>query len=436
MESTNLCDVLTATQTFNTNSCLTQVNCSAVGPCVFDLFDLVAFQPGGAFTYRLIQEWIVYHLNTANGRDPCPSCVTLELENADIIASNLITRICQPNSEIVGQYSATVVNSLISIFSAYNNGELGPGKCATDNEVYCAPQPDCGCTYTRGYWQSPRFRTYPYSSKKKSPDSVKDTCNWPSNSTDHKENDLVNCQISGVKITKWDVEHRTYKGKDLDTLGINKQWTNAMAQAIAFQLNLLNGACAVGCQHSEYISGQCELINQFYVADVYPFLQPNGQSCKVSSSTVIGTCGTACQSLCSELATLTACNMATVLESFNNGTNGIGPGHCESTPDGNVTRRGCCENCNCYSPACDPEIVYFASESSAPQTDDGLTLDEELDIAMLVFIIIGTLTVIGIGTMMCMWMRNPQSAFTMFMSKKFDAVTPVESKRGTFRFYN
>jgi hypothetical protein len=436
MENVTVCDALTAVASSDTLHTIISESCSLVGNCTLGLFDVVVAPATGNRWLQLLQQWIAYHLNTANGRSTCASCVTPELENADAIATQLLLQTCETGT-IPNQYFNETLISLRAILVSYNNGGgIGPERCTADDKIYCTPQPDCGCTYTRGYWQSPRFRTYPYSSKKKSPDSVKDTCNWPSNSTDHKEDDLVNCQVSGVKITKWDVEHRTYKGKDLDTLGINKQWTNAMAQAIAFQLNLLNGACAVGCQHSEYISGQCDLINEFYAVDVYPFLQPNGQSCKVSASTVIGTCGTACQSLCSELATLTTCNMATVLESFNNGTNGIGPGHCESTPDGNATRRGCCENCNCYSPACVPEIVYFASESSAPQTDDGLTLDEELDIAMLVFIIIGTLTVIGIGTMMCMWMRNPQSAFTMLMSKKFDAVTPVESKRGTFRFHN
>lgn len=431
MESVILCDALTAVQSLNSQNCLVPFNCSRTGACALNLFNIVEFQAGSNLVYAFIQQWIVYHLNTADGRDPCPSCVTDEMKNIDAIATQLIMKRCDSDS---GIYFGTIINSIGPLFEAYNNGELGPGKCTTDDKVYCTPQPDCGCTYTRGYWQSPRFRTYPYSSKKKSTDSVKDTCNWPSNSTDHKEDDLVNCGISGVSLTKWDVEHGTYKGKDLTNYGVNKQWISAMAQAIAFQLNLLNGACAVGCQHSDYISGQCALIEAFYAVDVSPFLLPTGQSCKVSPSTVIGTCGTACQTLCTKLGSYTTCNMATVLESFNNGTNGIGPGHCEAVPDGNATRRGCCENCNCYSPACVPEIVYFASEPTTPESDDGLTLDEELDIAMLFFIILGALSVASIAFMLFMCVNNPDSMFQRFMGKKYDMVTPQTVGVRKFRF--
>lgn len=434
MENVTVCDALTAVQSLDTNHIIADSSCSLVGSCALGLFDIVLTPAAGNQWLQLLQQWILYHLNTANGRNPCQSCVTVELENADAIATSLLLQTCETGT-IPNQYFNETLISIHSILLRYNNdGGIGPGKCATDDKVYCTLQPDCGCTYTRGYWQSPRFRTYPYSSKKKSTDSVKDTCNWPSNSTDHKENDLVNCGISGIMLTKWDVEHGTYKGKDLTNYGINKQWISTMAQAIAFQLNLLNGACAVGCQHSDYISGQCALIEEFYTVDVYPFLLPTGQSCKASTSTVIGTCGTACQALCAELGSYTTCNMATVLESFNNGTNGIGPGHCEATPDGNATRRGCCENCNCYSPACVPEIVYFASEPTTPESDDGLTLDEELDIAMLFFIILGALSVASIAFMLFMCVRNPDSTFQRFMGKKYDMVTPQTVGVQKFRF--
>jgi len=430
MENVTLEEALLAIQSQNTLNCLVPFNGTLFGSCLLNLFDIISFPAGPNSGYQLIQQWIVYHLNVAEGRAPCPSCVTPEIANIDAIVTQLIMKGCTGANSA---YNRNTIDTLLPILSAYNNGEYGPGMCQTDDQVYCTPQPDCGCTYTRGYWQSPRFRTYPYSSKKKSTDSVKDTCNWPVNETNHLENDLLNCKLGSASLTKWDVVHGTYKGKDLGAYSINKQWISAMAQAVAFELNLLNGACVVGCQHSEYISGQCALAQQFFVEDVSPFIDPLGQTCKVSTSTAIGTCGDACQSLCEELHVLTTCDMATVLASFNNGTNGIGPGHCEATPDGNATRRGCCENCNCYAPACTPEIILFQSEITEVSGGD-LTLEEELDIAMLFFIILGSLSIVFIAVMLFICVRNPTSTLNTYMGKKYDMVTAQPMQQTKWRF--
>lgn len=417
MEDVIVCDALLAVQALDTLHCLNASDCESPdsGNCVGTLLDLMGQPPASNYWLQLLHQWIAYHLNTAEERNPCPSCVVPELQNADAIATKLLLQYCE-SGFVSGEYPNELASEIQDILTAYNEGEIGPGHCEPTVPVFCTEQPDCGCTYTRGYWQSPRFRTYPYNSKKVGTDTVKDTCAWPINSTDHVEDDTLNCPpISGVK--KWDLIHGTFKGKVISSNKINPQWMSTMAQAIAFELNLLNGACAVGCVHSDFISGQCADVQTFFQLDVYPFIQSNGQICTVTLNTPIGACTDACQRLCDQLLPTgpTTCNMYDVLEAFNNGSSGIGPGHCESTPDGDPTRRGCCENCNCYQPACDPQIIALQSETTTATSDsDNLTLDEELDITLVV---LSSLILIGIIILLFLLCQKGRNFFSNAMAK-------------------
>jgi len=105
----------------------------------------------------------------------------------------------------------------------------------------------CGCTYTKGYWKSSRFSTWPR--KNQTSQSVENTCNWPispyqctgTNCT-HLENKKMNCLVSNKYVTYWTVMQTS----TAPTKTINAKWWLAAQQAIALQLNILNGLCASG----------------------------------------------------------------------------------------------------------------------------------------------------------------------------------------------
>jgi hypothetical protein len=428
IEFTSFCTAATALQASLDLQCLQPVACGQGGTCNQTLLSLLcASNAGGDKWGILFQQWLAFNLNIASGRNPCPACITPELENANAIATQLLLQYCGTgmgnNAE---SYPGNIAVELKDLFDAYNNGEIGPGHCGDNVSVFCVEQPDCGCTYTQGYWKSPRFRSPDFRAKTKSLESVKDTCTWPTNASIRIETQTMNCRVNGRNLTKWQILQTSTRPSN----SIDNKWWNAAKQAIAFQLNLLNGACVPGCAHSQYISGQCAVLQDFYTQDVFSFLQPSGQTCTLSPD--VSTCSAACQQLCTLLDPPFAgtCTMAIVAEAFNNGSYGIGPGHCEETPEGNATRRGCCENCNCYKPACNPEVI-LASETTTTASGDDDGKDDGVEIATLVIaaLILALLIVVAVLLYLKLCKAPNGSVGAEAKSRYFPVQAPVKLQR-------
>jgi hypothetical protein len=182
---------------------------------------------------------------------------------------------------------------------------------------------------------------------------------------------------------------------------INTKWWLAAQQTIALYLNILNGLCAGGCN----TNAKCANIRSFFDVDVSKFLGLNstGQLCTVSDKTVIGSCGTACQALCAVAGLPSkSCTMAVVAEIINSGNTSTFPEHCPKPDLITSARRGCCASCNCYAPACSPQIVQYQSVGETAETilsdeEHDLTLDEKVDIVIMTFVIVGAISsVIGV----------------------------------------
>jgi hypothetical protein len=242
---------------------------------------------------------------------------------------------------------------------------------------------------------------------------------------------------------------------------INQKWWQASQQAIAFYLNVLNGACATGCNTQ---SSTCTLIRAFFNVDIIPFLGlpsgvafptasstttgtpppppgPSGQSCTVADKTAIGTCGTSCKQLCTLIGvSSSSCTLAIVADAFNNGNTTNWPEHCQDADKANALRRGCCANCNCYDPACTGGIILYqnidvATEASGA-SDPHRTLDEKLDIVTVTFVIAGSVALLAIATILYMAICSPKSKYYTSLMNKVDytvvpggAAAPIRGRR-------
>lgn len=314
-----------------------------------------------------------------------------------------------------------------------DNCTLVSGKAQCSN-IGVPGQTCCGCSYTKGYWGSPRFSNWPR--KNTTTSSVENTCTWPVSPLQctgtncvHLESKTLNCLISNKPVTYWTVIHTSTS--PLKT--INTKWWLAAQQAIALQLNILNGLCAPGCT----TNAKCTNIRSFFEVDVLKFLGPNsttsGQSCTVSDKTVIGSCGSACQALCGAAAIPSkSCTMAVVAEIINSGNTSSFPEHCQDPELITAKRRGCCASCNCYAPACAPQIIQYQSideVASEPIEEEKLTLDEEIDIVIMTFVIVGAISsVIGLVVVyIAMCKRGP---YAQLAGSKLE---PVE-RANRFRF--
>jgi len=215
----------------------------------------------------------------------------------------------------------------------------------------------------------------------------------------HLENDALNCGSPSKPLTKYDV--MTTKAPK----NANSDWWNSMNQVVALQLNLLNGFCAEDCTGLDCGNQNCDLVREFYDVDVHPFVQDDGQSCTVVANTVIGTCSSACTSLCA-LFNLTGanCTMGSVAQKLDEGETDGFPEHCAVI---DVNAMGCCAECSCYPPACDPAVLQTLS--SWTTTEELADDDDAIEIADLVFSIIAGIGILGVAILLFIAFCRPGS---------------------------
>lgn len=300
------------------------------------------------------------------------------------------------------------------------NGILEPGEQCDDNNVVsgdgCSStcqiedvcNVTCGCPYSQGYWGTKRFRAYPYTGKKSK--NVANTCSWPLNSSivcttsvlcdQHLENDVLHCGTPTKPVTKYTVMTSNAPNN------ANNDWWNAMKQSVALQLNFLNGFCAEDCTGIDCGNENCDLVREFYDVDIYPFVQDDGQSCTVPENTVIGTCSSACTTLCG-LFNLSGsnCTMGAVAQLLDEGETDGFPEHCTNI---DVNQMGCCTECSCYPPACDPAVIQALSTWETTETDEAEE-HEAVEIADLVFSIVAGVGILGIAILLFIAFCRPGS---------------------------
>lgn len=385
-----------------------------------------------------------------NGESPV--CPPNELQGPNVPCTTPVVSVtnCQSAGRCAGTTNACIVppakncndDNSCTIDNCTLTGDLAVCSNTIPTGVKC-----CGCTYTKGYFGSSRFLI---GKPTVNGTSVANTCNWPVSpfqctgaGCTHWETKQLNCLISSQYTTYWTVIHTSTA--PLKT--INQKWWLASQQAISFYLNVLNGACATGCNTQ---SSTCTLLRSFFNVDVIPFLGlpssvafptatststgapppppppgPSGQSCTVSDKTAIGTCGSSCQQLCALLSVpAKSCTLAVVAEAFNSGNTTNWPEHCQDPDTTTATRRGCCVNCNCYDPACTGGIILYQNIDVATElsdaSDPARTLDEKLDIVTMSFVIAGTVALIAIATIMYMALCNPKSKYHTQLMNKVD----------------
>jgi hypothetical protein len=329
----------------------------------------------------------------------------------------------------------------------------------------CPPEPpqprpdDCGCGYTIGYWQSPRFvaedeECTPWEGRIPSGDSNHDTCRWPALGGDSRENllcsipclqhpdfdDSANCPSSIVPVTWWDILQNNYNSFGTGR-GNNRQypfsrdWYNTVRQAIAFELNRGIGFCQSPCvsdtdtqEQCQHLNGLSALVNQVLGACLdndNEFLCPDDNpACAyfcnlVQHQEVLGEQGDGCK-------------LYEILDLANNGD--LGSDHCEDD-DTDPNLRGCCAGRPEYASCVPDSLNHFNNDSEVTDCDldtaavarpangppsppmqngcDGLVEalenKEALEIATLVFVILAFLAVLILMIYLCVRARGGDS---------------------------
>lgn len=329
------------------------INCTT--SCTATALEVHTTAPAGGDAWLILaRQYIASVLNTAKELeydDFGPSCKPENTLFAIAAASFILANGCDGGE--FGTIPDEIRDDALCFkdhLDQYNNGEIGPGHC-DDAGVNPCPNPElnhCGCTYTRGYWGSPRFTEEFDTAEPDSPRNY-DTCMWPSFD---EFGDVIACTVeeSGGHTEAF----TAYTWFDLITKQrprqINNQWYTALNQYVAGILNLENGACPVDCEHSvPQVIEDCEHIRTLLGSSNIAALFAQGNGVCEYNGPVKFPCSdlneadqAACEALCEAGGFEEDCDLRDILGAFNEGL--IGPGHCNNA-DGESNPRGCCENC-------------------------------------------------------------------------------------------
>jgi len=208
----------------------------------------------------------------------------------------------------------------------------GPGSCL--------PVANCGCSYTQGYWQSPRFGLEDGNSG-----GNYDTCSWPTGSywdgddTVPLCNISVACPLSGINFT---LGYLASNANPPQGYPYSKTTWKTWRQYLSFKLNLANGLCE--CDPVE--NSEQDIICIYYMAIEEAF----GDNATICSDPYdfAGTPQQVVPGLCARIPVdeitqepLYQCNWQNVLMLANEGKYYEYLGHCEDE----YNPRGCCVRC-------------------------------------------------------------------------------------------